>query len=359
MPGLDRRRGAAARLAWLGLGVLVLLATAVLLPLRPPRFPSHPQPIRDTDEAIARLAALGNDDTCTIAPECRTILRLHGPRTPHVVVLFHGLTNCPAQFDSLGRELYAHGANVVIPVIPHHGCADPMTEALARLNARELVTFTDHVIDAASALGDSVTVVGLSLGAVLAAWADQERSDVTRAVVIAPMFGIALAPGPFTNALSRAYRHLPNRFEWWDPRVREKLPGPTHVYPRWSWRSIGETLWLGASVQEEARHRAPAGRSIAMVLVGGDLAIDNRRAREVAALWSGHGAAVDTYVFPDSLHLNHDIIDPDQAGADPPLVYPRLVERILPGAGATVANPGMGGAAISSPPRSTSGSSRR
>src|SRR5258706_747809 len=306
---MSRRRVAIVGVALLGL--IGWAALALLAPLPPV---SRPGPVvapgAAYDAALARLASLGNDDTCVIAPECRTIVLTHGARVRHVVVLFHGLTNCPAQFDSLGRLLFARGANVVIPVLPAHGRADRGTAALADLTSSELEAFTHRVLDAAAALGDSLTVAGLSLGGVLTAWAAQERPDVTRAVAIAPMFGLALAPGPLSNAVARVYRATPNRFQWWDPRVRERLPGPTHVYPRWSTHAIEETLWLGASVENSARRRAPACPSIPLVLVPRDLAIDNRRAAAVADAWRAHGASVQTFAFPASLAPHHHIVDP-------------------------------------------------
>ena len=328
-----RRRG--AMLLGIAMALIALGVMAMLGPVHPPSFAAHPHPIHDYDEAMRQLMELGNDDTCAVAPECRTRLLLHGHRTGQVVVLFHGLTNCPAQFDSLGRMLRAGGANVVIPLIPRHGCAWHESAALARITAPELVRFADHVIDAADGLGDSVTVVGLSLGGMLAAWAVQERNDVERAVPIAPMFALHLAPGRLSSLVTRLYRCFPNRFEWWNPRLRERLPGPRHVYPRWSWGSIGETLWLGAAVREDAGRRRAAGGSIVLVTVGGDPAVDNAVVAEVADAWRAHGVQVATYAFPDSLHLNHDIIDPEQVHANPGLVYPRLIPLIR-GASAAV-----------------------
>ena len=44
--------------------------------------------------------------------------------------------------------------------------------------------------------------------------------------------------------------------------------------------------------------------------------------------WRRAGAAVDTYVFPARLRLNHDLIDPEQEDARVSVVYPEL-ERLL------------------------------
>ena len=42
----------------------------------------------------------------------------HGAAVDDAVVLFHGFTNCPQQFDELAREFYARGCNVYVPLIP-------------------------------------------------------------------------------------------------------------------------------------------------------------------------------------------------------------------------------------------------
>src|SRR5437868_14139511 len=159
--------------------VLVALSVALLVrPLVPRGLESHPRPAADYAEALRLVDSLRAADSPAIAPECATLLLSHGARTTRVVVLLHGLTNCPAQFDSLARIAYARGANVLVPRLPPHGFADHMTDELARVDADELCRFTDRVLDAAAGLGDSTTVSGLSIGGVMAAWAAQERSDV-------------------------------------------------------------------------------------------------------------------------------------------------------------------------------------
>ena len=130
---------------------------------------SRARPSRSYGEALARIALIESEDSSAIAPECRTLLLTHGHATGRVIVLFHGLTNCPAQFDSLARLTFARGANVFVPRLPRHGCSDRMTGELALMNADELREFTDRCLDAARGLGDSLTVAGLSVGGTLAA----------------------------------------------------------------------------------------------------------------------------------------------------------------------------------------------
>lgn len=310
--------------------LLFALAALVLRPLAPAGLASRPRPAWSYGEALARIAVLRALDGPEIAPECRTLLLTHGARTGRVVLVFHGLTNCPEQFHALGERLHACGANVFIPRMPRHGLADRMTDELAKLGARELRDFTDEATDIARGLGDSVTVVGLSVGAVMAAWAGQERADVDRAVAIAPLLGVTQARGWLTPAATRLVLALPNQFPWWDSKRREHLLGPRHVYPRFSTRSVGQTLLLGSAVLHDARRGPPAARSLVMVTVGRDRAVDNGMCAALLRAWRAHGARdLTAYEFPESLHLNHDIIDPEQAGGNPKLVYPVLEDLIL------------------------------
>ena len=320
-------------LALLVLIVLLALCAALLArPLSPRDLGSHPRPVASHDEAVRLVDSLRAADTPAIAPECGTELLTHGARTARVLVLLHGLTNCPAQFDSLGRCAYAQGANVLIPRIPHHGFGDRMTTELARLEARELCAFTDRVLDAAHGLGDSVTVAGLSIGGVMAAWAGQERADVARAVAIAPMLGWARAPGPtWTAVLARSAMLLPNFFIWWNDELEQDLPGPRHVYPRFATRSVAASMLVGAAVRADARHARPACRSLVMITVGGDVAVDNSAAADLVRTWRAGGASeVLAYEFSPALHLNHDVVDPEQVGANPGITYPVLLGFFAP-----------------------------
>jgi alpha-beta hydrolase superfamily lysophospholipase len=313
--------------------VLVVLAAAAVLLLRPPstqRFPSHPHPAASYEEALQRIAAAGAAEGPEIAPECRTNLLTHGARTARAVVLLHGLTNCPEQFRALGERLYRRGANVYIPRLPEHGLADRMTPALVRLDAQAMCAATDQAVDIGRGLGDSVVVVGLCIGGTMAAWAAQERADVVRAVAIAPLQGLARARGPLALPAMNLMLALPNQFIWWDGKVKMNLPGPKHVYPRFSTRSVAQTLLLGTAVAADAQRAPPATGSIVVITVGSDLAVDNGAVARLLGLWRTHGARVTAYEFPARLNLNHDIIDPEQVSGNPALVYPVLLDLIAP-----------------------------
>jgi acyl-CoA synthetase (AMP-forming)/AMP-acid ligase II/alpha-beta hydrolase superfamily lysophospholipase len=323
--GARRRRNA---LVVLAAATLVVLATLAFLPPDTRGIVSRPHPARDYEEALARVADLEARDPPGVREDCRTILMGPGARTDRAVVLFHGLTNCPRQFERLGALLRDRGCNVLISRLPRHGLADRMTPELANLRAEEIAAHADLVVDAAAGLGRSVTVVGLSLGGNAAAWVAEERAEVDRAIIIAPGLGLPMFPRWMSDFAVHYFADTPNRFHWWNSAQRERIAGPPQVYPRFATRALGEMLELGAAVRARARERAPAAREVVLVRVGGDKAVHNGLIRDLGREWRAHGGHVLEFEFPAALGLNHDLIDPDQVGARTELVYPMLLEWI-------------------------------
>lgn len=307
--------------------VLLLAAAGLWWPLDTTPLASHAQPLAGFDPALVR--AFPDAPEPALMNGCHTNLLTHGHRTGRAVLLLHGLTNCPAQFDSLAEALWQGGANVYVPRLPRHGLEDRLTDALAGVTAAELCAAVDSAVDVARMLGDTLTVAGLSVGGTLAAWVASERSDVDRAVVIAPMIGVARAPGAWTTPVTRLALVLPNQFVWWDDQQREHLKGPAHVYPRFATRAVAATLQVGARVREQARRHAPGARELVVVTVGGDLAVDNALTAALVADWRAHGARVRTYEFAASLHVPHDMVDPEQVGANLAVSYPVLLDALV------------------------------
>jgi len=311
----------------LGVGVVALC----LVPLRPAALVSHPHPATSYAEGMARLTTLAALDGPDVNPVCRSRVYTHGHPTERVIVCLHGLSNCPAQFDSLAQLAFASGSNVIVPRVPQHGYADRMTPALADLDARALCGWTDHVLDAADGLGAHVVVVGLSLGGTLAAWSAQERDDVTKVVLVAPMLGLPTAPGASIFGFTRVLAWLPNAFLWWDARTRDRLKGPPQVYPRFSTRAVASVLMVAARVRADAANVAPGARSVELITLAHDPAVDNKAAHSLLTDWRRHGLlTVRTHEFSDHQGLSHDLIDPRQVGADPGLTYPILLEALGP-----------------------------
>jgi hypothetical protein len=67
-----------------------------------------------------------------------------------------------------------------------------------------------------------------------------------------------------------------------------------------------------------------------VVTVGGDLAVHNGSIDALVRRWATRDRSTETYRFPVGLHLNHDVVDPEQVGGNPGVTYPVLSDRIGP-----------------------------
>ncbi|MET8257784.1 alpha/beta fold hydrolase [Micromonospora sp. NPDC005205] len=147
----------------------------------------------DFDTATRAAAAIIAAETADpeVRPESRSRLLSHGSRTGRAVLLLHGYTLAPEQYERLAEEFFDNGYNVWVPRAPRHGTVD--RRAHHRVEAGELTTYAAQGWAVAAALGDEVGVVGISGGAVLAAWLAQVPGNVVRhLLLLSPFF----APNP-------------------------------------------------------------------------------------------------------------------------------------------------------------------
>jgi pimeloyl-ACP methyl ester carboxylesterase len=262
-------------------------------------------------------------------PVCSYQLFGHGQRSERSIVLLHGFTSCPKMYEPLAGELAKSGASIVIPRLPHHGLADRMTRELQRLSAAEMAATVSEAVEIAAALGEKVTVAGISLGGILAAWLAQFRTGVDRAVVIAPLFSIPVVPEWLSDFLGFIADGSPNFYLWWDWKAKADPPGPPYGYPRFPSHGYGEMLKLAHEVKSAARREPPQAGDIRVVVNRADPAVNNVATFRVADAWRRHGATVRSYEFPHELGLGHDIISPEQPYARTDLTYPVLIDWIL------------------------------
>jgi carboxylesterase len=279
------------------------------------------------------VASFQELDGPNVNPMCSTRLYDHGRRTERSLLLLHGFTNCPQQFDVIGRLFHAQGWNVIIPRYPRHGYRDRLNTSISELRAEHLIALANQSAAAAHGLGAHVTVAGLSLGGSLAGYLVQNHEHVDRAVLIAPMFGVKRIPGALNPALARMTYLLPNFYIWWDPRLRERLP-PQYGYPRFSTHAYASLFEIATDVARTARTTAPKVKDIAVVTNANEPGLENKVTYRLVDAWRKHGAAVDVHEFPLSARLPHDLIDPANPGQNTELVYPivtRLIEGFSPG----------------------------
>jgi alpha-beta hydrolase superfamily lysophospholipase len=280
-------------------------------------------------EGVRIASGLTDLDGPNVNPACYTRIYSHGSTTERALVLLHGFTNCPQQFDQLGRQFHDKGWNVLIPRYPRHGYSDRLNTAIAELRTDHLTAVANRAAEAAVGLGRRVTVAGLSLGGILAGHLAQTRSGIERAVLIAPMFGLKPVPGPVLAGLTRLAQVLPNFYIWWDGRLKDRI-GPPHGYPRFSTRAYAALFETGAGVLAAARTTAPECPHIVVVTNAAEPRLDNRFTYGLIESWRAHGAGVITFEFPASDHLPHDLIDPANAAQNTGLVYP-VISRLIAG----------------------------
>lgn len=254
--------------------------------------------------SIAAIARRQAADDSVALPGARSILLTTGAPTPRVIVLLHGLTDSPRQFEALGYLLRGEGNNVYVPRLPQHGLQGGSAASLSRLRVAQLRGIADSVVNEARGLGDSVVVVGLSLGGTMGAWIAQHDA-VARVVLIAP----ALEPGRIPSLLDRPLVGLADRLPSIVFRSRTDTARPEREVG-FNSRAVAETFELGSSVLGDAARHDPATHEMTVLVNASDRTVRASAAEALARDWSRRGASVSVYELPDSLRLPHNIIDP-------------------------------------------------
>lgn len=289
------------------------------------RYASHPSPIADYQEAVRRVENKIASEV-NFYQGSHSFLLTHGGKTEKVMVFAHGFGSSPAPFKEIAAQFYERGYNVLAMTMPYHGLANRMNTEQAKFRAEDFMRYGDEVMDIARGLGNRVTIAGISAGGLVTAWVAQQRQDVDLAVLISPGLGLKAIPRFWTPFMAWALRVLPNWYVWDDPVKKENAPR-LYNYVRISSRVVGQILRLGMAVKALARQAAAAAGSIVIITNLNDPGIDNIAVDRVVDLWRTRRAKdVQTYTFPASLGLGHDIIDVTDPQMNVGVVYPKLLE---------------------------------
>ncbi len=275
-----------------------------------------------------RLERLIARDHAGVAPRGRTIAYVHGARRKRSVVLIHGMSASPAQFERVARDLYERGYNVVAPRLPKHGHADRLSTALERLRADDLYDAVGEYVEVGRELGERVTVAGFSLGGLLAAWIAQHY-DVDRCVPISPFFGISCIPNRLMGSVAERLLRVPNRFHWWNPILRDRhvhAPG----YPRYATHAIAHSYFIARSLLDEAQARHPSAEHVTIVANAREVAVNNYAIRRLYKRWRSHRPESVELSVLTGLPLSHDIVTPSRPWKLADRVHPQLLRAIDP-----------------------------
>ncbi len=279
------------------------------------------------DAAVAGIEALIAADRADPAIAAYAYPRLyhHGAAVDTTVVLYHGFTNCPQQFDELAQRLHARGCNVYVPRLPLHGDRDRLTHALGGLTIAALADAATASYVAARGLGRHVTAVGLSLGGTMALYLAQTQ-PLDHAVPIAPFLMPIGVPGWAGMPLMTAIAWLPDVYVWWDPRIKQDCL-PMYAYPGFPTHALATTVFFGNAIV--AAHAAPRGARCTLVTNAHESAVNNAVAERLQASWRNSGMRCADVVLDDLGPPRHDIIDPTTFPQARTLVYPRLESIVL------------------------------
>jgi hypothetical protein len=200
------------------------------------------------------------------------------------------------------------------------------------LTASSLTSYADQVVDTARAFGNNLAIVGISAGALIAGWSGLSRSDVSRCVLIAPMFGFYGFPSFIMKPLMNLLLSLPNFFKWSESAKKTTVKPPEHVYTRYSSRALGELLWLGFELQRLLRLKVISDLRTHVITNTNDTVVDNKITNRVLRLWQKkHPGTVSAYEFAKTLLLDHDFIDPEHEDQKTEIVYPVILDLIPSG----------------------------
>lgn len=278
------------------------------------------------DDAIAMVGRRQAEDDSVVVAGGRSLLLTHGARTARVFVLLHGFTDLPEQFAVVGQHLFSGGDNVYIPRLPRHAERRSPMRSLGRITAEELARFGDSSMTVARGLGDTVIVVGLSAGGVVAASVAQSHAEVRRAVLIAP----AIAAGVISDYGGRGIVVLASKL----PEItRTESPMDTtrsDYVQGITTHGLAQVLRLGQLVREASADAEPGARNMYFLLNEADHTVSEQAALDVAQQWFDHGARVAVYRFPASLKLQHNVMATDARGGNVALVFP-IIEALARG----------------------------
>ncbi|MDX2096173.1 MAG: alpha/beta fold hydrolase [Leptolyngbyaceae cyanobacterium bins.59] len=231
--------------------------------------------------------------------ECRSLFYLRPQPTRRVCLFFHGFTAGPYQFIPIAESFVRLGYNVVVPLMPGHGCAGEWgrTQPPPLPTDREVYQkFALKWLDHARSLGQQVVIGGLSAGGTIAAWLAQERSqDIYRAILFAPYLSSS------SRVADMFTRMLGSYFEW------ELLPSQKVLgYTGFALPALRVFLEMGGEVLRRAE-RQPMP-PLFTISSESDIAVDNYDHQTLAKLARQRQPISWYHLFSHVLDIPHTMM---------------------------------------------------
>lgn len=110
---------------------------------------------------------------------------LNKSKTPLSIIYIHGFGASEKEGHPVHRQIASHfGANLYLVRLPEHGISRP--DGFKHLNAQKLVDEAREAYMVGKSLGDSVIVIGTSMGGALSLILSSERPDMKALVLYSP-----------------------------------------------------------------------------------------------------------------------------------------------------------------------------
>jgi pimeloyl-ACP methyl ester carboxylesterase len=202
-----------------------------------------------------------------------------------------------------------------------------MTSAHEMMTAEELTTYCDSLLDISSMLGKKSILVGVSAGAVIAAWAAHMRSEIASVVLITPAFFYQDLPLSNHFMAANMLAAVPNVYKWFDPVLKEEGTSQ-HIYPRYATHARAQFLRLSLFVIKQNKKYQPLTKEYIIITNANEKTVDNTVTLQFISQLKKHGVRVKTYEFSKRLQLGSDIIDPTRTDEQIDIVYPVIVEMV-------------------------------
>ncbi len=310
------------RIALLVISALILIGLSIVAaiyfwPLRTDQLQTGVSQTYTYDTSVSTVDKIvANEQNNTVLDSCNSKLYSHGKRTEKAVIMLHGVTACPTQFEGLAKTFFDAGYNVYVPLTPHHGLSDKNKHG--EVTANELVDYVNQSVTIGTGLGEELGVVGLSGGGMLTTWAAQYRPEVKRALALSPfyepaeaqasklqlpllsvLYGFHIVPDTFIvpadpKGAAFSYSALANYII-----VRKNLQNPPKQLPLKSFSVI--TSDDDDQIDLPLAHKIPqeiASKNPTMTFIESDLPAEWKLGHDIVSLDNSEVAKRSTELFP-------------------------------------------------------------
>lgn len=279
--------------------LLVVLIIWVIWPVRSKDLQTTRLESFSFNEAKSKIVSIqDNERSIGVKTDCLSHAYIHETPTNKAVTMFHGVSDCPRQFSTLGKYFYERGYNVYIPRVPHHGMPDNLEHS--KVSAQELVDYVNNSTNITNALGKEKGIVGLSGGGNLGTWATEYRPEVSRFLALAPFYEPASKQAPKWQIRPLLVFHGNNL-------IPDQLNDPKNPQSALSYRALAKYTTIFNNLQNPPKDTGL--KKLSLIMADDDDQIDQDLAlKTLNRITTANRIPLGHYQIPASYGVKHDIV---------------------------------------------------